>query len=215
MPGINVLRIVQVLGGKSTGPDKFLCRYPAHNDQNPSLSIDVKNGKILFNCHAGYSQAAVLNALKSRGLWPERHQKSDTNLPAGIFLRWDGRVYKSHWTYRNSQGSTTGYVVRYENPQNPKDKVVIPFFKRNGSKWKVGAHTEPRPLYGLDLLGKADKNATVWIPEGEKCMDVLTRYGRLAVTSPGGSKAASKADWTPLAGRTVKIWPDHDGPGQK
>jgi hypothetical protein len=32
-------------------------------------------------------------------------------------------------------------------------------------------------------------------------------------TSAGGSKAASKSDWSPLAGRVAAIWPDNDQPG--
>src|SRR5215813_441568 len=32
-------------------------------------------------------------------------------------------------------------------------------------------------------------------------------------TSPNGSKGASHADWTPLRGRAVIIWPDADGAG--
>jgi putative DNA primase/helicase len=33
------------------------------------------------------------------------------------------------------------------------------------------------------------------------------------VTSPNGSKSASKADWSPLRGRAVTIWPDADAAG--
>ena len=35
-----------------------------------------------------------------------------------------------------------------------------------------------------------------------------------AVTSPNGSNAADKADWTPLKGRQILIWPDQDEAGQ-
>jgi hypothetical protein len=35
----------------------------------------------------------------------------------------------------------------------------------------------------------------------------------VVITSPGGSKAADKADWSPLKGRRVLIWPDADEPG--
>jgi putative DNA primase/helicase len=35
----------------------------------------------------------------------------------------------------------------------------------------------------------------------------------MAVTSPTGSEAAQKGDWTPLAGRRVLTWPDADEPG--
>ncbi len=37
----------------------------------------------------------------------------------------------------------------------------------------------------------------------------------VVVTSPGGSNAARKADWSPLRGRRVVIWPDADEPGSK
>jgi hypothetical protein len=51
--------------------------------------------------------------------------------------------------------------------------------------------------------------------EGEKSADALNRIfpDHVAMTSPGGAMAAAKADWAPLAGRAVIIWPDHDETG--
>ena len=43
---------------------------PAHQDSTPSLSITERDGTILFHCHTGCSQQAVLDALAERGLWP-------------------------------------------------------------------------------------------------------------------------------------------------
>ena len=37
----------------------------------------------------------------------------------------------------------------------------------------------------------------------------------MATTSSGGAGAAGKTDWSPLAGRTVLIWPDADEAGLK
>jgi putative DNA primase/helicase len=37
----------------------------------------------------------------------------------------------------------------------------------------------------------------------------------VVVTSPNGSKSADKADWSPLHGRDVVIWPDADLPGDE
>jgi putative DNA primase/helicase len=37
----------------------------------------------------------------------------------------------------------------------------------------------------------------------------------VAVTSPNGSKSAAKADWSPLKGRRVVVWPDADEPGAR
>src|SRR5262245_37579297 len=43
---------------------------PAHDDPNPSLSLDLKDGMIVWHCHAGCSQADVRDRLVERALWP-------------------------------------------------------------------------------------------------------------------------------------------------
>jgi len=59
--------IVKALGGRNG-----LARCPSHDDRTPSLSIsDGEGGGILVHCHAGCSQAAVIDALRQLGLWPE------------------------------------------------------------------------------------------------------------------------------------------------
>jgi putative DNA primase/helicase len=76
-------------------------------------------------------------------------------------------------------------------------------------KWCWLSFPKPRPLYGLPLL-KAKPYARVAIVEGEKCADALRERGLLVITWPGGGKAVHHADWTPLQGRKVTIWPDRD-----
>ena len=44
---------------------------PAHDDRNPSLSVDEKDGKLLLKCFAGCDQRDVVSALRDRGLWGE------------------------------------------------------------------------------------------------------------------------------------------------
>src|SRR5262249_54450461 len=73
-----------------------------------------------------------------------------------------------------------------------------------------------RPLYGLEEL--ADRSfAPVVVCEGEKSSDAARRLlpDFVVVTSPNGSKSADKADWSPLHGRDVVIWPDADLPGDE
>jgi putative DNA primase/helicase len=43
---------------------------PVHDDHDPSLSIDEKDGHILVRCHVGCDQTRVIETLKARGLWP-------------------------------------------------------------------------------------------------------------------------------------------------
>jgi putative DNA primase/helicase len=61
-------QIIRALGGHRVGTG-WVAHCPAHNDRHPSLSIDVRGGKVLFCCHAGCSQAALMAALRARGLW--------------------------------------------------------------------------------------------------------------------------------------------------
>ena len=61
----------------------------------------------------------------------------------------------------------------------------------------------PRPLYGLERLA-ARPEVRVIITEGEKAADAAGALlpGWVAVTSPGGAKAAAKADWRSRKSRT-------------
>ena len=61
----------------------YIAKCPAHQDDNPSLSITEKNGTFLIHCFAGCSQEAVVAAVKDLGLWPEgKHQSSDSGFEA-------------------------------------------------------------------------------------------------------------------------------------
>ncbi len=68
---MNARELTRALGGKWTGASGA-ARCPAHDDRSPSLSISDSDGRVLVCCHAGCDQAAVINALRARGLWPDR-----------------------------------------------------------------------------------------------------------------------------------------------
>jgi hypothetical protein len=61
----HVVRIVTALGGHGSE-----CHCPAHDDARASLSVGFRDGRVLVHCHAGCSQAAVIEALRSLNLWP-------------------------------------------------------------------------------------------------------------------------------------------------
>jgi len=84
-----------------------------------------------------------------------------------------------------------------------------------GHNWRWNAPPTPRPLYGLDRLA-ARPDAPVIVCEGEKAANSAAYLfpSHVTVTSMGGALAAGKADWTPLAGRSVVVWPDNDEPGR-
>lgn len=87
-------------------------------------------------------------------------------------------------------------------------------FWPDGWKWK--GCPAPRPLYGLDRLA-ARPDAPVLLCEGEKAADVAARLlpDHVAITTCNGAASPEKTDFGPLAGRYVRVWPDHDEPGAK
>jgi 5S rRNA maturation endonuclease (ribonuclease M5) len=124
-----------------------------------------------------------------------------------------GKQLIHSWPYLDSEGVTIGIVARYQNDTDKKD--IVPFFKPNGTGWKVGIDLTPRPLFGLDKLANHPKEKAVFIVEGEKPAAALQSLGICAVTSLGGGNAANKSDWTPLNGfDNVYLLPDNDEPGE-
>ena len=67
----SITDIVRGLHAKKTG-NRWIACCPAHEDRTPSLSISERNGKVLVRCHAGCDQREVIDALRNRGLWPDR-----------------------------------------------------------------------------------------------------------------------------------------------
>lgn len=97
-------------------------------------------------------------------------------------------------------------VLRFESPD---DKTFLPIH-RNRDGFKIGDPPGKFPLYHRDELTAG----IVCVAEGEKACDALRSIGVNATTSAHGSKSAHKAEWLPLAGRDVVIWPDADDNGE-
>ncbi|MBS7270506.1 MAG: DUF3987 domain-containing protein [Candidatus Freyarchaeota archaeon] len=116
------------------------------------------------------------------------------------------------WVYHDACGSPKGWVLRWDRPDG---KIIRPISKKPGGGWTITAMSEPRPLYRLPELLKADPQTPVIICEGEQAADAAVQCGLLATTSSGGAQAAAKSDWTPLAGREVIVLPDNEEAGQK
>jgi hypothetical protein len=117
------------------------------------------------------------------------------------------------WTYRSARNEILGYVARFDAGGK---KDVVPYFKKmNGHGWQSGIVTEPRPLFGLELLSQADDGVPIFVVEGEKNAAALQSLGLVAITSIGGSNASAKTDWKCLEGhKLVYLLPDRDEPGK-
>ncbi|CBJ41552.1 AAA family ATPase [Ralstonia solanacearum] len=110
------------------------------------------------------------------------------------------------WDYLDVDGRLLACVYRYNTPGG---KQYRPWDARARSM----RMPDPRPLYNLPALVASD---AVVLVEGEKCADALARIGIVATTAMGGAATTiDKTDWSPLAGKTVAVWPDHDTAGAK
>lgn len=117
------------------------------------------------------------------------------------------------WTYKDRAGLVLGHIYRFTTSDGGKEVLPCVWARdsRSGrAEWRWMQFAVPRPLYGLWEDAGRDY---VLIVEGEKCRDAAQAEcgGWADVLSwPGGGKAVSKADWEPLRGRKVIIWPDCD-----
>ena len=57
-------KLVERLGG-DWGPNGGMCRCPAHDDRNPSLSVRPGRTRLLLHCFAGCDASAILGALET------------------------------------------------------------------------------------------------------------------------------------------------------
>ena len=80
--------------------------------------------------------------------------------------------------------------------------------------WRWQALPAPRPLYNLDKLA-ANPTAVVTLTEGEKPADAAAELFPECVTTTtlNGAQSPHKTDFSPLQGRSVRIWPDNDKAG--
>lgn len=159
-------------------------------------------------------RAGIESTARPSADWTPTLAPEGTVLP-GVIRHHRLGVASAFWAYNDADGRLFGAVCRFDLPGGGKDVVPLTWCRhpdgREQFRWLSFA--KPRPIYGLDLLA-AKPDAGVLIVEGEKAAKAARRISPgVVVTWPGGSKAARFADWAPLAGRRVNIWPDRDAPG--
>lgn len=129
-----------------------------------------------------------------------------------------------YWLYLDSDGDIRFVACRFNLPaRDGKDSKKI-FSQRtywentdNGQRfYRYKDAPDTAILYHLCEIRKSP-DATVIVCEGEKAADAASQVfpDCVTTTSPGGSGRSGGADWTPLAGRQVIIFPDADEPGDE
>ena len=118
------------------------------------------------------------------------------------------------YEYTSASGEPLYWRIRAEHPTEPK--WIRPMMRNDAGEYVLGEPPAPeagKPLYRLHVLASRP-DAVVIVTEGEGKADMLERIG-CTVTTSGSSSSADGADWTPLRGGRVLIWPDNDEAGAR
>lgn len=169
---------------------------PAHEDKKASLSITVKDGKILLHDHGGCEPEIILEKVglklkdlfldpKARPPKPEIVAKYDYTDEAEEPLFQTVRLFPKDFRQRHPDG-------------------------KGGWIWNLkGVRLVP---YHLPQLLRA---SSVFVVEGEKDADNLGKIGITATCNPMGA-GKWHAEWSKFfEGKEIFILPDLDGPGRK
>lgn len=62
--------------GRRIRADEYKACCPAHDDASPSLSISQKADRVLLKCWSGCAQRDIIDALRSRDLWPRERERA-------------------------------------------------------------------------------------------------------------------------------------------
>lgn len=196
---------------------------PFHNDNNPSGGIyqSDDDGVWRFKCH-GCGFIGDIYDVRARGqnrsveeVLKECNPRTPQAQQPKTYPDFDSIINSIHgrieavYHYENpSTGYTSMSIVRFIDPAtNKKSFRQISF--NNGFIFK--APPKPWPLFNLTNIIQSD---VVIVVEGEKCVEALKKYGFTATTSPCGAGKAEYADWSPLTGKKVILWPDCDANGE-
>ena len=197
-------------GVRQVSEGSWMALCPAHDDRNPSLSIQLADDRILIHCFAGCSPQTVVRAmgLEMKDLFLEEEEPFETG--PGIL--------QAAYVYRDEYGNPLYRVLRYYVPGEKRKTFRQQAYDPKTGTWKGGRgalNQVRRVLYRLPELIKADRDEPIWLCEGEKDVDHLRLYGLVATTNMGGAKAW-RADYNRFfAGRTVHVLEDNDPDGEQ
>lgn len=189
--------------------DSLTTHCPAHDDGRTSLSVTGNGGRLLVKCHAGCSQEAVIDALKSRDLWPKAERTPVPEAQPSRRRTAAPRREVAAYDYRDEDGALLYQVLRME-PKGFSQRAPDPA-EPNG--WRYRLDGVRRVLFRLpELLASGD--ALVFIAEGEKDANRLISEGLIATTNAGGAGKWQEEYTHILRGRDVAILPDNDEQGR-
>ena len=194
---------------RQNGEVRVRCLF--HEDNNPSMSINVKTGQ--WHCFAGCGGGSIFQFVtKKDGV-------DHSTAVATVYGSEPKITSKIHATYdyRDEAGVLLFQAIRFV-PKKFAQRRPDPC---NSSRWVNNLNGVRRVPYRLpELIATAKENSEtnpVFIVEGEKDVESLRNLGLIATTSSCGSSSAKQweqpAFTQPFKDLHVAVLPDRDRPG--
>jgi P4 family phage/plasmid primase-like protien len=189
------------------GPDRAMASCPAHEDDQPSLSIKRGRDSVLIFCQAGCKTELVTAAIgwKMADLYNDPMRRNGVD--NGVIIE---------YPYVDESG-TVLYIKQRLEPKKFRQYRLLPDGSRS---WELNGVR--RVLYRLPEVASAKlRREPIYLPEGEKDVHALEGLGAVATTwAEGGWKPGSKSKWraaysTLLDGAHVIVIQDQDEAGQQ
>jgi len=157
---------------KKTGSGYITC-CPTHEDENPSLSISQSNdGKILLNCFAGCSTEAICASLNIQicDLFEKPISQREPK--------------KTVYSYRDEKDKELYRKIRIEPGFDGRTKSF--YSERTDENGTVSKNLKGcrKVLYRLpEVLKGISQNTQIYLVEGEKDVENLSKHNLVATTS--------------------------------
>jgi putative DNA primase/helicase len=199
------------LGGK-VNSGQVLCPGPGHSAHDRSLCVKLDSkAPDGFIVHSFSGDDPIVC---------KDHVRSKLGLPA--FEPNKGNGSGKAWTqisehvYRNENGEQ---YLRVRKCLDENGRKQYPQARWDGSSWVSGKPPGAKLPYHLPELIAAPASTTIFIAEGEQCVEALARLGFVATTNSEGADDGKGKKWSPdlnkwFEGRKIILIGDNDAPGR-
>lgn len=195
------------LNVKRDNGEELHAHCPFHEDRTPSFSANTVKG--LWMCHAGCGAGDFHSFLERlRGGNAGRTLENRARLESfDSASDWSGFSKVAEYLYLDSKGRELVRLARWEAPG--QKRFVYKDLQNGRSKDLLACP------YRYETWRSASAEETIFVVEGEKCVDFLFGQRLLATTFLGGSSGWSAGLKAYFRRRKVVILPDNDPPGKR
>ncbi|MEM2250423.1 MAG: AAA family ATPase [Candidatus Bathyarchaeia archaeon] len=207
--------LVEERGGKVYHEKGWaIMRCPFHDDNHPSLAVNLENGR--FHCKACGETGTVIKLVQG-GYGIERTEAVNLLKRLGVLKQAKPQQEAVYYYYYPTENAELAYRKKKLRHADGSKSFVYEHYDYDKEVWVAGKPKDCPPLlYNYhDAIIKARKeNLPVFFVEGEKDVETLKALGFLATTSGGAN------DWSTelageFAGLHVTLIPDNDQAGRE